>query len=794
MKKRLPNAILVHRKSLLYQAVYRSIRSLLLNSQLKNGHILYLVDRFIQILLSWLSEAGVFNPRMKMVSQQKRIISYVMSASPLPNFQVSLQILRQHLSHILQVQSLNRYEQNVRNKMNKEKKEMKEKKENILKRNERCITVPPLSPKDDLSLPSIPPNDNDDNCSLYDTNSHDSYEIPIPEEERMDYFPGGNEDEDQVHPNHHEQIQGQAQQFTLDEEQTPIPTSLQNAHGCLVCGFFNFQHPSDLCQWSLSRQGRRRSSPKIPYKPKEKKEMKEKKEKIVKKNERCITVPPLSPKDDLSLPSIPPNDNDDNCSHYDTNSHDSHEKPIPEEERMDYFPGGNEDEDQEQIQGQAQQFTIDEEQTPIPTSLQNAHGCLICGFFNFQHPTDLCQWSLSRHGCCRPPPKIPYNPYEAPFQFCMDDIIKMNSEDPDITKKYNKEDKSLSDYSVSSTSTSSTIKSNLSFVSASGKKKTIKRPTFSDYERRFGISYAEEWQAYNDWRNNVLPKEETGTVRPLLPPEIRYFNFAKNSYQCIPAIRTRPHKYSNPPRIWQKRRDTLSLVRPSILEFETIIDSLYQFSTLDCKESAESERNRWEEVLQSFSIGSLERVLWAVAFLKSTNGVADKVSCGHFRKIISKSPPLSLDLHKDPYAIASLLRQTSKWVKNSFVIINIFKHIQEQWNGVPSDDLHDWLKFYEIGPKTASLILHAAFNKSTALPVDSHVWYAFRKWKWTNAKTPDECSWQASSWIPSNYYIKTNDVIGSLRQALADPKTRHKVLKKANCLPPTIACLVNALL
>ena len=171
----------------------------------------------------------------------------------------------------------------------------------------------------------------------------------------------------------------------------------------------------------------------------------------------------------------------------------------------------------------------------------------------------------------------------------------------------------------------------------------------------------------------------------------------------------------------------------------------------------------------------------------------DKVSCGHFLIVVANHPHITLDIYKDPLLIASILRQTSKWVKNTFVLVNIFRHIQEEWKNIPSQDFNDWLKFYEIGPKTASLLFHAAFDKAVTLPVDSHVWFAFKKWNWTNAKTPDECSWQASQWIPPDYFIKTNDVIGSIRQQLAENVTRGILRRRARGLPPEIKELLEGL-
>jgi endonuclease III len=88
-------------------------------------------------------------------------------------------------------------------------------------------------------------------------------------------------------------------------------------------------------------------------------------------------------------------------------------------------------------------------------------------------------------------------------------------------------------------------------------------------------------------------------------------------------------------------------------------------------------------------------------------------------------------------------------------------------------------QFCEIGTKTAALLFHAAFNKSLTLPVDSHVWYAFRNLGWTNAKSTDKCSWQASSWMDLSYFIKTNDAIGSIRQTLTNKSKKHRLLRLA---------------
>ena len=346
----------------------------------------------------------------------------------------------------------------------------------------------------------------------------------------------------------------------------------------------------------------------------------------------------------------------------------------------------------------------------------------------------------------------------------------MRSEDPDTTKKFNPEDASQSSYSQSSTSTTS-INSAISIISSSGKKK-YQKPTYHRYFKKFGQDHADVWKQYTEWKKR-LPKEDTGTSRDLFEQEAQYFNFHKKYYEFLPTTRKKTHHFTAPPKSWRNRFD--SFQQPS--SFETLMESIIEFSNSYC---SSSERNNWNLVLEPLPRGSLRCVLWAIAFLKSTNGVADKVSCGHFMKLIRKNPDISLQLYEDPYRIAALIRQTSKWVKNTYVLMNIFSHIHNKWNGVPSKNFHEWLNFYEIGPKTAALLFHSAFDTESlpALPVDSHVWFAFKKWKWTNAKTPNECSWQASKWIPPSYFIKTNDAIGSIRQTLADKRLKKRLLRE----------------
>jgi hypothetical protein len=175
---------------------------------------------------------------------------------------------------------------------------------------------------------------------------------------------------------------------------------------------------------------------------------------------------------------------------------------------------------------------------------------------------------------------------------------------------------------------------------------------------RFSVEYADALMAYQKARM-TLKKEKIGTVRPLLPWERAYYDFMEPRYSTLPTIRKKAHYFIQPPRTWIFRYEQF---KPPV----TFYNDMDALSTFAAKHCFREERNNWRKVLEHFNIGSPERFIWGLFFLKSTNGVADKVSCGHFLKVISNNPPpLSLAIYKNPEIIASIIRQTSKWVKNT---------------------------------------------------------------------------------------------------------------------------------
>ena len=114
------------------------------------------------------------------------------------------------------------------------------------------------------------------------------------------------------------------------------------------------------------------------------------------------------------------------------------------------------------------------------------------------------------------------------------------------------------------------------------------------------------------------------------------------------------------------------------------------------------------------------------------------------------------------------MKPTSKWVKNSHTVTKIADDIIRQHDGKFPSSIHGWIRYCEIGPKSAALILWAGNRLSSTVPVDSHVLHAIPAWNWTtaNPKDPDEISRQLGQWLPPQFFIPLNDAIGSIRQVI----------------------------
>ena len=124
------------------------------------------------------------------------------------------------------------------------------------------------------------------------------------------------------------------------------------------------------------------------------------------------------------------------------------------------------------------------------------------------------------------------------------------------------------------------------------------------------------------------------------------------------------------------------------------------------------------------------------------------------------------DLIKDKTVIARLIRQASKWIKNTVAIRRILQNIVEQEQGCFRKPFDYFLDFYKMGPKTVALLFYAAFGELTVVPVVSHVMETSTILQWTNAKTEEEAAWQFQYTVHKSINIQINGAVGAIGQVI----------------------------
>jgi hypothetical protein len=169
---------------------------------------------------------------------------------------------------------------------------------------------------------------------------------------------------------------------------------------------------------------------------------------------------------------------------------------------------------------------------------------------------------------------------------------------------------------------------------------------------------------YLQWKGENK-NEPLGTLRDLVDVEKAYFNVRLKRYAQQKALRDakkNKNVWVDPPHSFFMQYHKFQLRhKPPPIE---LLERLHLFTQ---KYLGDQPRMQWQSFLSDIP-GSIEsRFCWCLLFMKPTNGVSDKVSVGHFSALIckSKAGPLCLQDLTNKYLVASILRQTSKWVMNT---------------------------------------------------------------------------------------------------------------------------------
>ena len=91
-------------------------------------------------------------------------------------------------------------------------------------------------------------------------------------------------------------------------------------------------------------------------------------------------------------------------------------------------------------------------------------------------------------------------------------------------------------------------------------------------------------------------------------------------------------------------------------------------------------------------------------------------------------------------------------------IIEISKILLEKHGGKVPSTREELLLLPGVGPKTASLVLGAGFNKP-AICVDTHVHRISNRWGLVDTKTPEETEKKLEAVLPKRYWIEFNNLL-----------------------------------
>ena len=331
---------------------------------------------------------------------------------------------------------------------------------------------------------------------------------------------------------------------------------------------------------------------------------------------------------------------------------------------------------------------------------------------------------------------------------------------------------------------------------------TIRKKKMSDdeikekYREDAGIVFA-----FLALRESPLIKNEKkpANARALLETEKKFFYLLYREYEAR-ALRN-GSDFLNPLKVWSRRwkyfqRKFLSPAQKE--EKLQLLQKIRNFATQYCsKEERFVWLDFWDRLYNELVVdaGNLEsfRIL-AVIFVKCTNGTSDKVSCKHFREILGNPTNNHYNFWRnitlgqiveDRLLLPSLIRQCGGcWIKFSVALQKIFQELHDRgdWNkgaGFPESWKY-WIQLAEFRSKSVALLMAICKLPVPTMPMDSHLFRFFLSQGLTNGKSNEEVAWQVAKWIDPKDFIKTNDCIGAIGQALNSNKKRPGIFRRAN--------------
>ncbi len=101
-------------------------------------------------------------------------------------------------------------------------------------------------------------------------------------------------------------------------------------------------------------------------------------------------------------------------------------------------------------------------------------------------------------------------------------------------------------------------------------------------------------------------------------------------------------------------------------------------------------------------------------------------------------------------------------------ILRICRILEEAYRGDVPDDIDTLVKLPGVGRKTANLVVTIGFGKP-GICVDTHVHRISNRWGYISTRNPDQSEFALREKLPSEYWIRYNDLLVMYGQNLCKP-------------------------
>ncbi len=147
-------------------------------------------------------------------------------------------------------------------------------------------------------------------------------------------------------------------------------------------------------------------------------------------------------------------------------------------------------------------------------------------------------------------------------------------------------------------------------------------------------------------------------------------------------------------------------------------------------------------------------------------------------KVLLKKYPTAKKLASAKQSdVEKIIKRIGFYRNKSKNIIETSKILVKEYNSKVPEDMKELLKLAGVGNKVAACVMVYAFNKATAIPIDTHVNKIANRLGWVKTKSPNQTQKTLEKIVPKKYWILINDVFVVLGKTicLSSPKPKCNI-------------------